>query len=113
MPPRWAGPDRSTRSSRLRSRGPPRCRPQGNGKARPGSAGDDHTAGRGRATSANEVAPVISVPVDFDEGPDEDEPTFPWLPPDDRLWRHPSELAGNLSPSGAPGPTGTAAAAGP
>jgi S1-C subfamily serine protease len=32
--------------------------------------------------------------VDFDEGPDEDEPISPWLPPDDRLWRHPSELAG-------------------
>jgi len=31
--------------------------------------------------------------VDADDGLDEDEPLFPWLPPDDRLWRHPSEVA--------------------
>ncbi len=30
-----------------------------------------------------------------DDGTEEDEPLFPWLPPDDRLWRHPSELATN------------------
>jgi len=31
--------------------------------------------------------------VDPDDGIEEDEPLFPWLPPDDRLWRHPSEMA--------------------
>jgi len=46
-----------------------------------------------RATSATEVAPVTSVSVDADDGVEEDEPVFPWLPPDDRLWRHPSEVA--------------------
>lgn len=30
--------------------------------------------------------------VEFDDGLDEDGPTAPLLPPDDRLWRHPSEL---------------------
>jgi S1-C subfamily serine protease len=31
--------------------------------------------------------------VDPFDGREEDEPFFPWLPPDDRLWRHPSELS--------------------
>jgi S1-C subfamily serine protease len=31
--------------------------------------------------------------VDPDDGPDEDGPLHPLLPPDDRLWRHPSEVA--------------------
>ncbi|MGH9126710.1 MAG: S1C family serine protease [Acidimicrobiales bacterium] len=35
-----------------------------------------------------------------EDRPEEDAPLFPWLPPDDRLWRHPSELAGNASPDG-------------
>ena len=45
---------------------------------------------------------------DFDEdhdGPEssEDLPTRPWLPPDDRLWRHPSELrSAGTPPSGMP-----------
>lgn len=52
------------------------------------------------------MAPVTSVPVDPDDGLEEDEPLFPWLPPDDRLWRHPSELASSLagSSSAAPNP---------
>jgi S1-C subfamily serine protease len=33
--------------------------------------------------------------VDPEDGLEADEPLFPWLPPDDRLWRHPSELASN------------------
>lgn len=33
--------------------------------------------------------------VDPDDGIEEDGPFFPWLPPDDRLWRHPSEMANN------------------
>jgi S1-C subfamily serine protease len=32
---------------------------------------------------------------------DEDEPTFPWLPPDDRLWRHPSEVVIRRGPTSA------------
>jgi S1-C subfamily serine protease len=46
---------------------------------------------------------------DFDDdhdGPEssEDPPTRPWLPPDDRLWRHPSELRSSGTPSaGIPG----------
>jgi S1-C subfamily serine protease len=31
--------------------------------------------------------------VELDDGFDDDEPTGQWLPPDDRLWRHPSEVA--------------------
>lgn len=38
--------------------------------------------------------------MDPDDRPEEDAPLFPWLPPDDRLWRHPSELASSGSPSG-------------
>lgn len=39
-----------------------------------------------------DVAPVTSVSVDADDGLEEEGPLFPWLPPDDRLWRHPSEV---------------------
>jgi S1-C subfamily serine protease len=47
-------------------------------------------------------------PRDGDPGPDEggtgqDEPGSPqrgWIDPDDRLWRHPSELSGNTGPGG-------------
>lgn len=42
--------------------------------------------------SARHVTPVTSVTVDADDGLDEEGPFFPWLPPDDRLWRHPSEV---------------------
>lgn len=49
------------------------------------------------------MAPITSVSVDPDDGLEEDEPLFPWLPPDDRLWRHPSELASSFAaPSTAP-----------
>jgi serine protease Do len=33
--------------------------------------------------------------VDSDDGLEDDDPVFAWLPPDDRLWRHPSELRTN------------------
>jgi len=43
---------------------------------------------------------------DGDQGNEEDRPRAPWLPPDDRLWRHPSELRDNpgapLGGAGAP-----------
>jgi putative serine protease PepD len=32
------------------------------------------------------------MPVGNDDGQEDDGPVFPWLPPDDRLWRHPSEV---------------------
>ncbi|HXR22052.1 MAG TPA: hypothetical protein VN786_05815, partial [Acidimicrobiales bacterium] len=31
---------------------------------------------------------------------DDDHPGSPWLPPDDRLWRHPSEVRSNPSVPG-------------
>jgi serine protease Do len=48
--------------------------------------------------SASPTTPITSVNVDPDDGLEEDEPVFPWLPPDDRLWRHPSELQTNPIP---------------
>lgn len=55
--------------------------------------------------SALSTSPVVSLHVDPDDGMEEDGPVLPWLPPDDRLWRHPSELA--TSPL--PGPVAVAA----
>jgi S1-C subfamily serine protease len=37
--------------------------------------------------------------VDPFDGHEEDESLFPWLPPDDRLWRHPSELSSSPLPA--------------
>jgi S1-C subfamily serine protease len=37
--------------------------------------------------------------VDPFDGQEEDESFFPWLPPDDRLWRHPSELSSSPPPA--------------
>jgi len=34
------------------------------------------------------------------DGIEEDGPVLPWLPPDDRLWRHPSELTTSPAPGG-------------
>ncbi len=53
----------------------------------------------------------MSIAVEPDESPDEDRPLPPYLPPDDRLWRHPSELRDHptgpnpitLAPLGRPG----------
>jgi S1-C subfamily serine protease len=50
-----------------------------------------------RDVSATQDADILCR-VEPEDGTEEDEPLFPWLPPDDRLWRHPSELA--ASPSG-------------
>ena len=36
--------------------------------------------------------------MDPDDGPEEEGPFFAWLPPDDRLWRHPSEAPGEQPP---------------
>jgi putative serine protease PepD len=45
---------------------------------------------------ATGVPPVVSRVVELDDGEDEgreeDHPLFAWLPPEDRLWRHPSEV---------------------
>jgi putative serine protease PepD len=60
--------------------------------------------------SAREVTPITSAAVDADDGLEEDEPLFPWLPPDDRLWRHPSEMARSPDatvPSDTPGDAGS------
>ena len=37
--------------------------------------------------------------MDPDDELDDDEPRSAWLPPDDRLWRHPSEIATNPAPA--------------
>jgi S1-C subfamily serine protease len=37
--------------------------------------------------------------VDPDDGLEDDGPVFAWLPPDDRLWRHPSELVMDPPPA--------------
>src|SRR5687767_9262768 len=37
--------------------------------------------------------------MELDDGFDDDEPVARWLPPDDRLWRHPSEVAANPWPT--------------
>jgi S1-C subfamily serine protease len=50
--------------------------------------------------------PIVSNGVEPDESPDEDRPLFSYLPPDDRLWRHPSEVQSH--PTG-PTPVTTAA----
>jgi S1-C subfamily serine protease len=55
--------------------------------------------------SAAAAAPITSVIVEPDDGVEGEEPLFPWLPPDDRLWRHPSELHDSpLPPAAAPAP---------
>ena len=46
------------------------------------------------AATIHFVSPGLSsIAVELDDGFDDDEPTGQWLPPDDRLWRHPSEVA--------------------
>lgn len=40
--------------------------------------------------------------MEHDEGLGDDEPTAPLLPPDDRLWRHPSEMASHPMPAPRP-----------
>jgi putative serine protease PepD len=52
--------------------------------------------------------------VDPDDGlEDEDGPLSAWLPPDDRLWRHPSEIiAGRPGAGSGPSPPGAAASGG-
>jgi putative serine protease PepD len=40
--------------------------------------------------------------VESDDGPEEEGPYFAWLPPDDRLWRHPSEVPAAPSAGGGP-----------
>jgi S1-C subfamily serine protease len=60
---------------------------------------------RGRATGGD-VRPVARVvilgDVEPDDGPEEEGPFSPWLPPDDRLWRHPSEVPAPGAPEPRP-----------
>jgi putative serine protease PepD len=58
--------------------------------------------------------PVVSQVVEFDDGEEEgredDRPLFAWLPPEDRLWRHPSEVDdGSARPDPPPPPVGPSA----
>lgn len=41
-----------------------------------------------------------------DEGQEEDGPLFAWLPPEDRLWRHPSEVSADPNQPTRPFPSG-------
>jgi putative serine protease PepD len=45
--------------------------------------------------------------VDPEESQDDDVPSFRWLPPEDRLWRHPSEVGGHGDRAGSAGRRGT------
>jgi putative serine protease PepD len=45
--------------------------------------------------------------VEFDESQEDEGPLFAWLPPEDRLWRHPSEMGG--ADRGGPTPSGSTA----
>ena len=47
---------------------------------------------------------VVSMDVGSDYGLDDDGPFFAWLPPEDRLWRHPSEDPGGTVAAGRSGP---------
>lgn len=40
----------------------------------------------------------MSLAVDPDDGFEDEGPFSAWLPPDDRLWRHPSEVGGHVPP---------------
>jgi putative serine protease PepD len=42
--------------------------------------------------------PIVSLAVDPDDGFEDEGPFSAWLPPDDRLWRHPSEIGGDSPP---------------
>ncbi|HLH46853.1 MAG TPA: trypsin-like peptidase domain-containing protein [Acidimicrobiales bacterium] len=40
--------------------------------------------------------------MDLEDGQDDEGPVFAWLPPEDRLWRHPSELGAGARRAAAP-----------
>ncbi|MDQ2754795.1 MAG: hypothetical protein M3R71_04515, partial [Actinomycetota bacterium] len=40
--------------------------------------------------------------MEADDGLDDEGPLFAWIPPDDRLWRHPSESTAGAPPSPSP-----------
>ncbi len=50
-----------------------------------------------RATSHPEIGSVTSAVVEAEEGRDDEGPRWAWLPPEDRLWRHPSEVGATSS----------------
>jgi serine protease Do len=49
-------------------------------------------------------ASLGSTDVDGEFGAEDDKPFFAWLPPEDRLWRHPSESAAEAKPQPVPPP---------
>lgn len=46
--------------------------------------------------------PILSNDVEPEESAEEEGPLFAYLPPDDRLWRHPSEMRGSATGSTSP-----------
>lgn len=53
---------------------------------------------------AKQAVTILAV-MEHDEGIGDDEPTAPLLPPDDRLWRHPSEMTAHPLGPRTPRPT--------
>ncbi len=51
------------------------------------------------ATTKSGIGSVGSIGVGSDFGLEDEGPFFPWLPPEDRLWRHPSEAGDSGSSS--------------
>lgn len=54
----------------------------------------------GVAMPAHRNSEIVSTDVEADDAPDDDGPLLPWISPDDRLWRHPSEAPSGASPLG-------------
>lgn len=55
---------------------------------------------------ARDRAPIVSIHVEADDGPEDEGPLLPWIPPDDRLWRHPSEVGSSDPRPASSGPGG-------
>lgn len=50
------------------------------------------------AMPARRTPPVVSPDVEPDDGAEDEGPFSAWVPPDDRLWRHPSEFRESWDP---------------
>lgn len=64
------------------------------------SAGAPDPLEGGDARPEREWASGNDWPSETERNPDEDGPFYAWLPPEDRLWRHPSEGAAGLAGTG-------------